>query len=271
MAQCLLRKLKSARGASLSLALLLFLVCTIITAIVIVAGTTVSGRFANLAKSDQRYYDVISAMDLFEDLLNSNNDYIIVRESIQYTESFESNKYQYTVDQENCNTEVLRNNVSTINDFNSGISNATDLDLVSLLGDYFAYGTNAATSGAAKPKTWGTTYLFDDENEWYDVLSEWEQTPTISASAITYPLTLSFPFDVSVKVTIKPDGSAIVDFKNDVGETTDITYVAHANMVLSEEVSNELSSSVPGTYEETKTTTFKWEITDIWTEKVTVS
>ena len=58
------KKLQSEQGASISFALLLFLVCAVISSIVIVAGTAASGRLAEMAKMDQRYYSVTSAARL---------------------------------------------------------------------------------------------------------------------------------------------------------------------------------------------------------------
>lgn len=63
-------KLKSSRGASLMMALLLFLVCAVVGSAVLTAGTAASGRMAKIAESDQRYYSVNSAANLLIDLLH---------------------------------------------------------------------------------------------------------------------------------------------------------------------------------------------------------
>ena len=57
-------KLRSRRGASITFALLLFLVCAVVSSVVIVAGTTSAGRMGDTAKTDQRYYAVMSAAEL---------------------------------------------------------------------------------------------------------------------------------------------------------------------------------------------------------------
>jgi len=62
-------KIKSQRGASITFALLLFLVCAIISSIVIVAATAVGGRASKMAELDQRYYAVNSAAELLRDVL----------------------------------------------------------------------------------------------------------------------------------------------------------------------------------------------------------
>lgn len=63
------QKLRSQRGASITYALLIFLVCAVVSSIVIVAGTTAAGRMSNLAESDQRYYAVTSAAGLLQSAL----------------------------------------------------------------------------------------------------------------------------------------------------------------------------------------------------------
>ena len=57
-------KLRSQTGASITIALLLFLVCAVIGSVVLAAGTTAGGRFSELSEMDQRYYSVTSAAEL---------------------------------------------------------------------------------------------------------------------------------------------------------------------------------------------------------------
>lgn len=59
-------KLKAQRGASLPLALMLFLICALLASVVLTATTAVSGRHAKLAEMDQRYYSVVSAAQLLQ-------------------------------------------------------------------------------------------------------------------------------------------------------------------------------------------------------------
>ena len=67
-----LKKLKSNNGISILVALLLFLVCTVIGSIVLAAATAASGRISGLEESDRRYYAVKSAAELFRDALDEN-------------------------------------------------------------------------------------------------------------------------------------------------------------------------------------------------------
>ena len=52
-------KLTSNKGASITYALLLFLVCAVVASIVLTAGTAASGRMSKISEMEQRYYSVI--------------------------------------------------------------------------------------------------------------------------------------------------------------------------------------------------------------------
>ena len=58
------QKLRSRRGASITFALLLFLVCVVVGSVVLAAGSAAAGRMAKSAEMDRRYYSVTSAADL---------------------------------------------------------------------------------------------------------------------------------------------------------------------------------------------------------------
>lgn len=75
------RKLKSDRGASITWALLIFLVCAVIGSAVLVAGTASSGRMSEVADNDQRYYAVTSAARLLIDLIDDETATIVKEEA----------------------------------------------------------------------------------------------------------------------------------------------------------------------------------------------
>ena len=60
-------KLRSETGASITFALLLFLVCSVVSIVVVVAGSAAAGRMSQRAETDQRYYAVTSAAELLCD------------------------------------------------------------------------------------------------------------------------------------------------------------------------------------------------------------
>jgi len=53
------------------MALLLFLVCAVIGAVVLTAATASAGRFSDLAESDRRYYSVTSAVKLLRKVIEN--------------------------------------------------------------------------------------------------------------------------------------------------------------------------------------------------------
>ena len=75
--QAIKNKIRSRRGASLTFALLLFLVCAVVGSVVLVAGTAASGRMSQIAEMDQRYYSVNSAARLLIDTIDGKEITII--------------------------------------------------------------------------------------------------------------------------------------------------------------------------------------------------
>ena len=74
------RKLNSQTGASITYALLIFLVCAVVGSAVLVAGTAASGRMSEVAEYDQRYYAVTSAARLIIDMIHDEPVTIIKEE-----------------------------------------------------------------------------------------------------------------------------------------------------------------------------------------------
>lgn len=80
MRQKIHNRLRSRTGASLSFALLAFLVCAVVSSVVLVSATTAAGRMSGIAETDQRYYAVTSAAELLKDLFK---DQTVVVERVQ--------------------------------------------------------------------------------------------------------------------------------------------------------------------------------------------
>lgn len=78
------KKLKSEAGASITFALLLFLVCTVVGSLVLTAGSAAAGRLANLAKMDQQYYSVTSAAALLQKEIEGKST-VVVRTKVTET------------------------------------------------------------------------------------------------------------------------------------------------------------------------------------------
>lgn len=78
--QKLKQKLMSQTGASITFALLLFLVCAVVGSVVLTAGTAAAGRLSELAESDQRYYSVTSAAQLLRTMVEGETVTIVKTE-----------------------------------------------------------------------------------------------------------------------------------------------------------------------------------------------
>jgi len=71
------KKIRSQTGASLTFALLLFLVCAVVGSVVLTAGTAAAGRMSKITESDQRFYNVNSAARLLIELIDGKTVTII--------------------------------------------------------------------------------------------------------------------------------------------------------------------------------------------------
>ena len=74
MLRDVLQKLTSKRGASLSMALMLLLVCTTVAGVVLAAATAAVGRQSKYDDMDTRYYSTTSAASLFWDKLTAKDE-----------------------------------------------------------------------------------------------------------------------------------------------------------------------------------------------------
>lgn len=69
-------KLKAQTGASITYALLLFLVCAVVSSVVLAAGTAAAGRMSKAVETDQRYYAVTSAARVLKEQLDGKTNTI---------------------------------------------------------------------------------------------------------------------------------------------------------------------------------------------------
>lgn len=80
----IIKKLRSDKGASITFGLLLFLICAIISSVVLVAGTGAAGRMSGMSKTEQRYYSVSSTAKLITDQLKDASATVIKIGDQQY-------------------------------------------------------------------------------------------------------------------------------------------------------------------------------------------
>lgn len=66
-------KLKSRAGASITFALLIFLVCSVVSVVVIVAASAASGRVSGVQETDQRYYAAVATAETLRDIFEDSD------------------------------------------------------------------------------------------------------------------------------------------------------------------------------------------------------
>jgi len=78
------KKLNSQRGASITIALLFFLICAVIGSVVLAAGTAAAGRVSSIAESDQKYKSVSSAAKMIRDWVDGKQVTVVTDTTTGY-------------------------------------------------------------------------------------------------------------------------------------------------------------------------------------------
>lgn len=190
MFKATIQKIKSETGASLSMALMLFLVCSVVGAAVLTAASTAAGRISQIRETDQRYYSVASAVQLLIDEIDGESITVERRKIV--------NEF-YDIDYTSSGAIDLTFKHSDPPVYECGF---TDNEAVgkSLLHD------------AAYSIVWGDKTLSDN--------TKWENNinPTVTSVAITaktaFPgVTTTGALDVNITATIQTNGN--IEFKID--------------------------------------------------------
>ncbi len=99
-------KLRSRTGASITFALLLFLVCTVLCSVIIAAATAASGRMSKIAEMDQRYYAVTSAAEMLKNLFDGKSAVIEKKIEGTRTETYQSGSVSSSTTYDNTDYEL---------------------------------------------------------------------------------------------------------------------------------------------------------------------
>ncbi len=75
-------KLRSDRGASITMALLFFIVCAVIGSVVLAAGSASAGRMSSMTATDQRYFSVSSAAQLIREQIEGSSVTVVSERTI---------------------------------------------------------------------------------------------------------------------------------------------------------------------------------------------
>ena len=205
------RKLRGRRGASITFALLLFLVCAVVGSVVLTAGTAASGRLSRLPEQDRRYYAVTSAAGLFRDALDGQS-YTVTRtlttlDADTLTRVYDSSQGEPVLLSETTNTQTgLYPAYSATLRLPDGTSGplGTEDRAVSLLADAIL------------------TYVFGPkaEGERFDTEAAWNAAP---GGALPEPWTMTLRptdeslgdgLDVDVTAELRADGALALTFVN---------------------------------------------------------
>ena len=89
-----MKKLRSEKGASITFALLIFLVCAVVSSVVLTAATASAGRMSQTAKMDQMYYSVASAAKLLSADLDGRT-IVVIKRTTQSSGSSTEDYYVY--------------------------------------------------------------------------------------------------------------------------------------------------------------------------------
>ena len=259
-------KTRTTRGASFSIALLCMLVCTVIAAIVITAGTTAAGRVSELARIDQRYYSVTSAARLVHDELDKSS--VVVTQQKTTTTTTVTN---YTRQADGTVAgEVPAGGVSTKDHYTEITCNPSD--------DFATSITNCLLFGQAGVPQASPAWT-EDPHEHASTSRKIEFTLTHDPHASIDTSKLK----VKIEGLLNADGSLELLFSNDNGDSREYVF----RMVLMPEVRTEQSDSeseaapsVSATSEDsytettvktltqTRTTTVNWTVTDFSASRV---
>ncbi|MBR4162248.1 MAG: hypothetical protein IKR11_01925 [Solobacterium sp.] len=256
MRRKLIEKLKSQTGASLSLALLLFLVCAAVGSVVLTAGTGAAGRLSRMAETDQRYYAVTSAAKFFNDLLE-NDETSVTLERIKTVKNTVTTTYKAdgSIDGTPSKTEGDPDySVRILVDEEE--KEISDLGVISQLA-LSLYGIDSGNEITVKP----------DEI--------WDKMRADSFESKTYTLQFKTEDEVFINTDVLfeyKEGKLTVTLTDEIGDSDHYALVISAEPVFTENTSVKTTetSSFEGLKETkrvttttTKTSVLKWDVTGI--------
>ena len=200
----IIRKIKSEKGATLSMALLLFMVCAAVGGVILAAATAAGGRVAKIAEADQRYYNVTSAVQLLAEEI-SGQEVTIER----------THTYQVTVDEDmepvdgSSPVDVAIKPYKTYVNGIERTAASSDLNFVEQIAVELLFGSNA----------------LNDSTGWAGSLSQIIESGSeakIDGSDISFTMTLTDGSNsletVDCTGYLQNDGTMVIDVKNHDGD-----------------------------------------------------
>ncbi len=209
MSKTLQKKIRSESGASVVMALLLFLVCSVVGALVLTAATAAAGRSAKLAESDQRYYSVASAAELLSKEIDGCTVRIVRSKTVTTT-----NASIFTVTPGGISEDIQPEEKSTVYNASAGtVNSVSDIE----------FSSNSVDSSSMSLLTALTSRLIfpdgnSDTNNMMDysfpgISSAFEQNISLSAGSVPAGVDASL-LKVKTVFAAQTNGTIIVTLSN---------------------------------------------------------
>ena len=260
MGRKMLNKLRSRKGASLTFALLAFLVCAVISAVLLASASASAGRLSGLVEADQRYYAVNSAAQLFCDALkdqkftvnwtrevvNKTTTKVVYSKGNTTTSSGGgTSETNYSVDM-TCypteSTEPTYKKGSSLETVREG-SIMTEAVLYYIWGNDI-YLASCNTLEDLVIKAFDTP--FGKSKTWNFTIQQWSEPSPPGGGAGT--ATDVLPVDVDFK--IETNGNITLRFRNQTSKATDPVYEIEVTLNAT------VTKSIPTTADESTSTTY---------------
>ena len=216
-------KLKSNRGASLTFALLLFMVCAVIGSVVLASATAAGGRTSGSYDYDQRYFAVTSAAELLRDTLDGRSVTFTLTKTSELTQT---TTYTFAdggaslIPSAPGNMTVVPNSAK----YELKLAHGNGIPEINPLAPEDLLGIAAANLVQSKINaTDDPTLKWEDLYEDYNTpetlnTAKWLEIPSGTLTTLPETLTLTVDGENCLKVTVKPelksDGSLIFTLYN---------------------------------------------------------
>ena len=264
----LIKKLRTERGASLMVSLLLFLVCATLGSVVLTAGTAASGRIASMSEMDQRYYSVTSAAEL---VANELTDKTVTITRISTTVNDGTPVYETQIDftgvSEQRRLAYLESEGKNVC-YNS-IGDPQNLDFLTQRAVDLMFGSNRCNTEAAMSYSFAGNTATNTESIVSFTVRHSGTAEGIDAEKL----------DVKADCTVKPDGTMLIklynvkrDGEEDDGKKYTLLLTLTPSFDETENTSEQTSYAHEGTTTTltvTKTSSVKWSVASVRKEVAT--
>lgn len=212
MGRIVIKKLHSSKGASLTFALLAFLVCAVISAVLLASASASAGRLSGLAEADQRYYAVTSAAQLFCDELSKEEQ---VFEIVWSKTETTGKKEIVTIKSEDGYVTTTYDRMSSADPPSYSFSSSTDpmsssASFLTKAAMYLAFGGKAETASSYGNDFAGLAFSNEAEFAAQKVFPKiWNFTISESGGDTGFS-----GLAVDAKATMSADGHILIEFTN---------------------------------------------------------